>query len=366
MTLNNPTVTTSGNTSSNDNSSFYGLNAGVLAASGSQVTINGGTISTTGSGANGAFATGSGSSVTLSNVTIKATGDGGHGVMATLGGVVTLNDVNMTTSGAHSAPIATDRGGGTITATGGSVSTSGQDSPCYYSTGTLNITNNTCTATGSEIAVIEGANTITLVNSTVSSSVANKWGIMIYQSMSGDAQGTQGTFTMTGGSLAFTPTSGPSFFVTNSTGLITLKGVQVSVASSTLLQAAGTDRWGTSGSNGGTAIFTADGQILSGNLVADSISTITATLKNGSALTGAINADHTAKSVSLTLDASSTWTVTADSYLTVLTDVDGISGTTINNIIGNGHTVYYDSSACPQLGGLTYTLSNGGTLKPIE
>ena len=35
--------------------------------------------------------------------------------------------------------------------------------------------------------------------------------------------------------------------------------------------------------------------------------------------TGAINADHTAKSASLTLDASSTWKVTANSTLTSLT-----------------------------------------------
>jgi len=36
----------------------------------------------------------------------------------------------------------------------------------------------------------------------------------------------------------------------------------------------------------------------------------------------------------------------------------------ITNIIGNGHTVYYDAAACPELGGLTYTLVGGGTLQP--
>jgi len=286
--------------------------------------------------------------------------------MATQGGAVTLNNVVMTTSGAHSAPIATDRGSGTITATGGSVTTSGQDSPCYYSTGVLTISGNTCSSTGSEIAVIEGANPILLVDTTASTSVADKWAIMIYQSMSGDAEGTEGTFSMAGGSLSFTAASGPLFFVTNSTGVITLKGVQVTVASGTLVEAGGTDRWGTSGSNGGTVIFTADGQTLTGNMVADSRSSLTVTLQNGSALTGAINLEHTANAASLTLDASSTWTVTADSYLTSLSDPDGISETTITNIIGNGHTVYYDASAWPELGGLTYTLTGGGSLQPLD
>ena len=213
--------------------------------------------------------------------------------------------------------------------------------------------------------MIEGANSITLTNSTLGSSKEDKWGVMIYQSMSGDAEGTQGVFTMSGGSLAYTAANGPLFYVTNSTGEITLKGVQVSVASGTLLKAAA-GNWGQSGSNGGTAIVTADRQALSGDLVADNLSSIALTLQNGSALTGAINADDKAKSVSVALDASSTWKVTADSYLSSLSDAAGISGTSITNIIGNGHTVYYDASlsANSALGGQTYTLANGGTLTP--
>ena len=171
---------------------------------------------------------------------------------------------------------------------------------------------------------------------------------------------------MSGGSLALegTATTGPLFYVTNSTGVITLKGVQVTAASGTLLCAAGNDRWGSSGSNGGKVLFTADGQTLTGDMAADSISSITAVLQNGSTWNGAINAANTAKAVSLTLDGSSTWIVTADSYLACLSNADGISDTTITNIIGNGHTVYYDASACPELGSLTYSLNGGGTLQP--
>ena len=66
------------------------------------------------------------------------------------------------------------------------------------------------------------------------------------------------------------------------------------------------------------------------------------------------------------LDASSTWIVTGDSHLTTLTDTSGITGTTISNITGNGHTVTYDASANPALGGQTYTLNGGGTLKPAN
>jgi hypothetical protein len=365
LTLTNPTVVTSGNTSSQDSSSFYGLNAGVLASGGSRVTISGGTISTIGTGANGVFTQGSGTSVTLSDVTIAATADGGHGVMATNGGVMTLTNVDMTTAGPHSGVIATDRGGGTITVTGGTVLAKGADSPAIYSTGVISATDAVLTATGAEAAVIEGGNTIILNNADLSTTLEGKWGVMIYQSMSGDAEGTQGTFTMTGGSLAYTSATGPLFYVNNSTGVITLKGVKIAAASGVLIDASANSRWGTSGSNGGTVIFTADSQTLGGSITADNISAVTITLQNGSALTGAINSAHTAKAANLILDASSTWTVTADSYLTCLT-TPSIAGDSITNITGNGHTVTYDATACPALDGKTYTLNGGGTLTPAK
>jgi hypothetical protein len=345
LTLTNPTVTTSGDTSSQENSSFYGQNASVLAGGGI-IHMTGGTITTTGAGANGAFSTGTGSKVTLSQTTIDAKGDGGHAVMATQGGSMTL--------------------GGTITATGGTVVTSGQDSPAVYSTGVITVSGATLTATGSEAAVIEGANSITLNNCITTSRFADKWGVLIYQSFSGDAEGARGVFTVTGGSLKYTASPGPLFYVTNTTAVITLKGADVSVGSGILINAAGGTRWGTSGSNGGIVEFSADAQTLAGSVVADKISTVALTLKNGSSLTGAINTAKTAKSVSLTLDASSTWTVTADSHLTTLSDTPGISGTTITNIIGGGHTVTYDKSANPGLGSKTYTLSGGGVLKPAS
>jgi len=364
LTLTNPTITTSGNTSSQENSSFYGLNAGLLATAAGKVTVTGGTITTTGTGANGAFATGAGSSVTLTDVTIKASADGGHAVMATQAGTVNLTNVNMTTLGGSSSAVATDRGGGTITVTGGTVNTAGGNSAGIYSTGAITATGTTFKATGAEMAVIEGANSITL-NDCGLTTTKEKWGVMIYQSMSGDAQGAQGTYTMTGGSLTYAPASGPLFYVTNSTGIIKLTGVTVTKNSGVLVKASA-GNWGNSGSNGGTVILTASGQTMRGDMTADNISSITATFKDGSYLTGAINTANTAKAVSLTLDSTSVWSLTANSYLTTLADSGAISGTAVSNIKGNGYNVFYDSSASANsyLGGKTYTLVGGGYLKP--
>jgi hypothetical protein len=49
---------------------------------------------------------------------------------------------------------------------------------------------------------------------------------------------------------------------------------------------------------------------------------------------------NTAESLTLTLGRSNSWSVTADSILTALTDAD----TSLSNINSNGHTVTYDST----------------------
>ena len=164
LTLIKPTIITSGNTSSSDNSSFHGLNAAVLAVANSKVTIEGGSISTTGTGANGVFAAGSNAIAIMKGGSIKATGDGGHGVMATKGGYVSLKDVDIVTQRQRAGAVATDRGGGTIEVFGGKVHTYGFRSPGIYSTGKISATDAEFAAHGAEVAVIEGQNSIELTN----------------------------------------------------------------------------------------------------------------------------------------------------------------------------------------------------------
>jgi len=343
LTLTDAKVTTSGTTSSSDESSFYGLNAGVLAENGGDITLDGGTVSTTGKGANGVFAYGSGSSVTLTDTKIKATGRYAHGVMASGGSTLTLKNVTADTTGANSATIATDRGGGTVDVTGGTFTTSGQDAPGVYSTGKITVTSATVTATGAEGAVVEGANAVVFKDSTVT---GGKNGVMLHQSGSGDALVGTAVFTMDGGSL--TAKGGDLLYVTNTTATITLKGgAKVKESNGKLLDVTTRSK----------ATLTAYGEKLTGNVLTDSTSSATVVLKQGSTLKGAVD------KAALTLDSSSTWTVTADSTLTSLTGAE-ISGTKITNITGNGHTIYYDKSlaANKALGDKTYTLAGGGKL----
>jgi hypothetical protein len=358
FTLSDSIITKTGETSSNENSDFYGLNAAVLAESGSTIKLTNCTVNTDANGSNGVFATGSGSSVVLSDVRIKTTADGSRGVDATMSGSITCTDIDITTEGQHCAAIATDRGSGNVTVTGGTMTTAGEGSPGIYSTGNIKVSDSVITATGSEAAVIEGKNSISVTNVTLSG--AKKCGAMLYQSFSGDAEVGTSIFTMNGGSL--TAAAGPLFYITNTNSIIELYGADLTAVSGTLLTASA-DRWGNTGSNGGVVTLKAENETLSGNITCDNVSSVTVILQNSTDLTGSINAETTASSMSLTLDSTSEWNVTGNSYLTSLTDEDS----TLANIKDNGYTVYYDAddSTNSWLEGETYTLTDGGKLTPV-
>ncbi len=52
--------------------------------------------------------------------------------------------------------------------------------------------------------------------------MSEKWGVLLYRSILGDAWGANDSFILIGDSLAYTPTNGPRFSVTISTGALTL------------------------------------------------------------------------------------------------------------------------------------------------
>jgi hypothetical protein len=358
LTLQAVRVITSGNSKSSDQSSFYGLNAGVLAKPSAKVSILGGSVSTSGAGANDVFAYGTGSGVLVKHVTIEATGNYAHGIMASGGGRVTAANTTIRTAGASSAAIATDRGGGTITVSGGTMTTTGYRSPGIYSTGTITVTGANINATGSEAAVIEGKNSILVRNSKLSGT--KNRGVMLYQSMSGDAGVGTASYQMIGGSLY--AAQGPAFYITNTTAKITLRsGALVRAASGVLLRA---DNAGTgSGNTGaGVATLTASAEKLTGDIVTAGTGSASISLTNATTLTGSITR------AALILDRTSTWTVASNSQLTAFSDHAAISGNQILNVVGNGHTVTYDASlaANKALGGNTYQLTGGGTLAPAQ
>ena len=157
----------------------------------STAVIDGTDITASSSGSNDVFATDSGTAL-VNDTSIETMADNSRGLDATYGGTISANKITADTQGGHSAIVATDRGGGSISLADATLSTAGSGSPLLYFTGDIQVNNVSGTSSGSQIAGMEGLNTILIKDSTLESTVTGKTasdpianGIIIYQSTSG-------------------------------------------------------------------------------------------------------------------------------------------------------------------------------------
>ena len=334
---------TAGSSSNTEDGDFYGLNAGLLVLNGATATITGATVNTSVTNGNGVFSYGEGTVVNISDSTIRTTENNSGGIQTTGGGTMNAANLDVETQGNSAAAIRSDRGGGTVNVDGGSYVTNGTGSPAIYCTADISVSDATLTANASEGVVVEGKNSVALTDCEVTGNMSNTYNgdsdenihcIMIYQSMSGDADVGEATFSAEGGSI--TAKTGDMFYITNTDCEITLKDVAFTLANDVFLRVEGNSSsrgWGTEGANGGDVTLTADSQEFTGNILVDEISSLALTMKNGTSYEGAINPDGDGGTVDVTLDDNSTWTLTGDSYIT---SFDGDT----SNITANGYHLY--------------------------
>ena len=331
LTVKNAKITKSGDDTNGDNVNFYGINASALAiGKGSKLFLSKSSITSTSEGSNGIFST---DNATVYTNDVKITtkkGGNSRGLDATYGGVIYANKMNISTEGVHSAAVATDRGGGYISVTNSTFKTTGSGSPLIYSTGDIEVDAIRGTATGSQIAGIEGKNRILIYNSSltstndaISGSDPIKNGVIIYQSTSGDAETASsklGDFEAVDSTLKSTISSGAMFYVTNTNAKVVLQNTKLDFDSSTvdLINASGnnSNSWGSQGSNGGKVTFTGIKETLKGNITVDTISSVNLYLTKNSKWTGSATIENnsagtTSKSpLTVNVDKSSKWVVT--------------------------------------------------------
>ena len=340
-------VTKTGNTDG-DEADFYGENSAVFATEKGTLTIEDSLIETNGTHANAVFSYGEGTTVNISDSVIETQGNCSGGLMTTGGGTMNAENLTVNTSGRSSAAIRSDRGGGTVNVSKGYYKTTGMGSPVVYSTADITVSDAYMESTASQGIVVEGKNSVTLNNDTLIADNNTKnsdksdycQAVMIYQSMSGDAAAGTSSFTANGGSI--TNKNGDIFFVNNTATEISLSGVEISNedANGVFLRAEAAG-WGNEGSNGGKVDMTASGQVINGDMLVDDISTLNLYLKEKSSFTGSINSSGQSGDVYVEIEDGSTWTLTADSYISGLTVNEGSA------INLNGHKLYVD--------GKTYT-----------
>ena len=350
-TLSNITVNKTGDSDGGDNTSFYGTNSAIIAKDGANLTIKNANIKTDATGANGVFSYGGSATtnnsssdnttINISDSKITTTKDNCGGIMTTGGGIMNATNLTINTAGTSSAAIRSDRGGGTVTVNKGTYKTTGKGSPTIYSTADITVKNAKLKATASEGVVIEGKNSVTLenvkltdTNNTLNGQSTTYKNIFLYQSMSGDAASGKAVFTSKNSTI--TTNKGDSFYVTNTTATINLENNKIINNDTTgnFLRIK-KDSWGNSGSNGGDVTLNLTNQKTTGNIVVDSISKLTINLKNKSSYKGTINKKNEGE-ISLTLDKTSSITLTGNTYVKSLTNADS----TNSNINLNGYKLY--------------------------
>ena len=299
--------------------------------------------------------------VNIENVEITTYSDKSRGLDATYNGIINAKNVVINTNGKSCAALATDRGEGEVHVSNSELNTgvskeSGRGSPIIYSTGNITVADSNGTAYVSQIACIEGKNSIELTNCDFSAAAGGNredngeyvdlGGVFIYQSMSGDADVGTSTFTAKNSALSIESDSdyyktAPMFHVTNTKAIVNLESTELNFGSGTLLDVSGQSQWGTVGSNGGELTFNAKDEILDGNVIVDSISSLNMTLSSTS-FVGSINPSDDFGETNLVIDSGSDWTLDGDSHVSSLENN--------GEIYYEGHTLYVD--------GVAYTESN--------
>lgn len=349
LELINCTLTKSGDASDPNSSYQSGVNSSLLSYSQGRISVSGGSISSNAIGGSGAYAFGSGSSITVKNLPITTSKDYSIGICSSSQGSLTAKGLTVKTSGKNSPTVAAIGSQSSVTIDGGNYSSlstaDNNNSPAVYCEGSVSISNATLKSSNNCGAIISGG-TFTLNNSTLE---GTKGGIKVTASFSPNS-------TLNISSSNIKSQSQETFLITDESGVPNANfnftgNITASSSTSNIVNVAGASN----------ANFTLNSSTVSGNWFGDSKSNASIELKNGSSISGKI------ENCNLKLDSSSQWSVTGESTIKVLSDQVGISGLQITNITGNGNNVYYDPNLSENsyLGGLTYSLVNGGYLMPI-
>ena len=272
---------------------------------------------------------------TVKNVKITTHSDKSRGLDATYNGIINAENVIINTDGQSCAGLATDRGEGQVHVKNSEINTgvskdSGRGSPLIYSTGNITCENTKGTAYVSQIACIEGKNSIELTNCDLTGYAEGNrqdgdvyvdlGGVFIYQSMSGDADVGTSTFTAKDSELKIAEDSSvyktaPMFHITNTACSINLENTKCSFGSGTFLESSNQNQWGSEGSNGGVCELNTNNEDINGNVIVDSISSLTWNMKN-TQFNGAVNSTG---NTTVNVGEGSTWTLSGDSSVSSLT-----------------------------------------------
>lgn len=212
-------------------------------------------------------------------------------------------------------------------------------------------TQSTCTLTGSNVTTNAfGAYGLYVSGAGSSISATDNYIVTAGSSSPALVAADGGTMDFSGGTVSTEGSDSP-VIVLSGGSVLSIGNAALSSANSDLLMVLS-----------GDCTLNADAQALSGTVTILDDATLMLNLTNGSIFTGTFG-DSLPANASVTLDASSVWSLTADTNVTVLINEDA----THQNIESNGFSICYDSNAPENapLNGQSFALPGGGFLIPI-
>jgi uncharacterized protein YhjY with autotransporter beta-barrel domain len=303
--------------------------AGLLVNRGYSATMTGGSITITGNGnpaagsgpspPNGIVAaagvmTNSQGQATLSGVAIMTHGSNSpavdveaqitpdEGMLNPAGGPITISGGSITTLGANSFGVLANAVGGTVTLDGTPITTSGDGAAGFFANaGAITATNTTTQTSGAAApgGILSNGGTLTINGGSVTTTGPGSFGFLVQPAAAPPLTPSSPGPNMLQISNATVNAAADAFHVTGAVADITVDRSTIVSSNRVLLN-----------SIGSTGTFNIENSTLTGNILADSASTVDVNLLNNSTLTAVIQGAH-----NLMIDPS-TWIMPDDSSIT--------------------------------------------------
>ncbi|KAF3771410.1 hypothetical protein M406DRAFT_35990 [Cryphonectria parasitica EP155] len=355
-----------GYSSNLDDASFWGFNAAINVANASTVDFNHLNI-TVHNGAANIYSYGSDTIVNVTDAWLYSSGPVSHGLYASGNGTIYGANLAHFSGGHRSSSFSGDSPKGIIHVRDSVAHAQGIGSATYYALGEIFADNVVSVSEQGPVVFMDGKQNVSLVNCDATAGLLG--GMVIFSSSIREAGAS---ISVADSRIAANGSNMPGLWFGNVIADVDLRNTQLDTRSGVLVvanysqvtqdfdyYASYTDNTDLSPAE---VYITVSESSLVGDLIPYNESYISWNLTEYSTWSGATYSGYGTSYVDVALSSSSNWTLTATSYIQNLTDADE----SLANIVSNGYTLYYNSSALLNawLGNRTISLSGNGLLTP--
>ena len=378
--LTNSTINKKGGaTTDEESSNNFGLNSAFIVKDGSSVTLNKLNIKTATKNAQGFFATGLNTNGDLTEINIETKADKSSALVVANSSNINVENSTITTKGQDSHGIKVINSESNLSINNTTINTENNNSSLFYSTGNITATNIRGTATKAPIGLVEEVGNVEIVESNLSTNaigidnntnIASAFFVYNKEAQTGSNNYETAKLSLKDSEITINKDSenyqiAPLFLVTNTSANINVTNTKFNYGSDILIKLTSLAKYGDSGNNGANLTFTATDEKLVGDIEVDESSQIRINLNNTS-YKGQINKDNKSSNVNIIFDYDSSWELTGNSYVNMIS----VTKKDLNNvrkyIKSHGYNVYYNPDNNEWLHGRTYYLYGGGKLIPLK